>query len=134
MRKKLFVVRWKDERFLQTDKKDGKILLVSEQPEKIKKFSLREIEKDKFGHWVPEEEVQLIGTIISDDLVKWKGELLTVGGQKENEILLGTMQPKKAKKLGIPEVNKGEWEIWVPVDEVEIIGHSERYWGTDVVI
>ena len=77
---------------------------------------------------MPCEEVKQVGFLLSDNVVKWRGELMLVDSHQDGKLLLSTGDYSKAKRLGLPHIDKGEWGVWVPEEEVEVIGNSERFW------
>ena len=137
-RRMIRVVFWKGRRdvhFLVLKEEDDRVLIFTESPEKARQFGLEEIEPGKYGRWVNVDEVKFTGRILSDNVVKWRGELLTVSSYDENgNLLLRTGRRDKAKKLGMRQTNKGEYTIWVPEEEVEVVGNSERFWREKRII
>ena len=122
--------------FLVMKEEGDRVLIFTESPEKARKFGLEEeIEPGKYGKWVNADEVKVVAAGVRDNVVKWRGELLKVSSYDENgNLLLRTGRRDKAKKLGMRQTNKGEYTIWVPKEEVEVIGNSERFWREKRII
>ena len=115
--------------FLVMKEEGDRVLIFTESPEKARRFGLEEeIEPGKYGKWVNADEVKVVSAGIRDDLVKWRGELMLVDSHQDGKLLLSTGDYEKAKRLGLPHIDKGEWGTWVPEEEVEVIGNFERYW------
>ena len=123
-----------DDYFLVMKEEGDSLLIFTEDKVKAQKFELDEIEPGKYGTWVNVDEVKFVGGGLSNDLVKWRGELMLVDTHQDGKLLLSTGDYAKAKRLGLPHIDKGEWGAWVPEEEVEVIGNSERFWREKRII
>ena len=66
---------------------------------------------------------------MSKMVVRYKDEILYSIEEKEDEVLLHTMDGGKAKRLALPRVDRGEYGMWVPREEIEEVGPLSDFRG-----